>query len=201
MRLVRSSTAGNEQAWLLVSASAGRKAVLDTFKLEICDEIFCFLWGVCAFEVWQVHWWWIHRKDDDDDDEEAKRNAPPHRVTWTRWPAARAPSDLPNADRRKPLKETPPGLFHGLRWFDNASSSSKHIHNMGNDIFLVVGGSGFLGRHIVQQLLDRKDIVSALDIVQRYHDVPFYSADITDQSQVESAIQKVCTMSFEVLQY
>lgn len=58
------------------------------------------------------------------------------------------------------------------------------------DIFLVIGGSGFVGRHIVQQLLDRGDSVSVFDIVQRYHDVPFYSGDISDQEQVADALRK-----------
>ncbi|KAI5123458.1 hypothetical protein M0805_008828 [Coniferiporia weirii] len=58
------------------------------------------------------------------------------------------------------------------------------------DNFIVIGGSGFLGRHIVEALVKRGDAVSVLDIVQRYHDVPFYSADISVQSQVEDAFRK-----------
>ncbi|TFL02423.1 C-3 sterol dehydrogenase [Pterulicium gracile] len=58
------------------------------------------------------------------------------------------------------------------------------------DNYLVIGGSGFVGRHIVQQLLARGDTVSVLDIVQRYHDTPFYSADISEQQEVAAALQK-----------
>ena len=57
---------------------------------------------------------------------------------------------------------------------------------------MVVGGNGFLGRHIVQQLLERGDIVSVFDIVERYNDVTFYSGDIGDQESVASALRKVC---------
>ena len=60
------------------------------------------------------------------------------------------------------------------------------------DVYLVIGGNGFLGRHIVQQLLDRGDIVSVFDIVERYKDVSFYSGDITDRDSVASALRKVC---------
>ena len=69
------------------------------------------------------------------------------------------------------------------------------------DIYLVIGGSGFLGRHIVQGLLDRGDSVSVFDIVQRYHDVPFYSGDITEEGAVAQALQTVRTeLSLEGLQ-
>lgn len=48
-----------------------------------------------------------------------------------------------------------------------------------------------LGRQIIEILKDRGDIVSALDIAQRYDDVPFYSGDISEEGLVLSAIQKV----------
>ncbi|KAI0763611.1 C-3 sterol dehydrogenase [Trametes elegans] len=58
------------------------------------------------------------------------------------------------------------------------------------DVYLVVGGSGFLGRHIVEALVARGDSVSVFDIVQRHHDVPFYSGDISEEEQVSDALRK-----------
>ncbi|KAL1679148.1 hypothetical protein EV122DRAFT_289852 [Schizophyllum commune] len=60
----------------------------------------------------------------------------------------------------------------------------------GRDTYLVIGGSGFVGRHIVLQLQERGDSVSVFDIVQRYHDAPFYSGDICEQDQVANAVRK-----------
>ncbi len=59
------------------------------------------------------------------------------------------------------------------------------------DSFLVIGGSGFLGRHIVEALRERGDPVAVFDIVQRYHDTSFYSGDISDKDQVSDALRKV----------
>ena len=61
--------------------------------------------------------------------------------------------------------------------------------------YLVIGGSGFVGRHIVNALLARGDSVSVFDIVQRYHDVPFYSGDISEEEQVADALRKVGIIS------
>ncbi len=70
------------------------------------------------------------------------------------------------------------------------SSSTRTPEN-----YIVIGGSGFVGRHIVEQLLARGDTVSVFDIVQKYHDTPFYTGDITEEDQVADALQKVSKWS------
>jgi sterol-4alpha-carboxylate 3-dehydrogenase (decarboxylating) len=74
--------------------------------------------------------------------------------------------------------------------------------------YLVIGGCGFLGRHIVEQLLARGETeVAVFDIVQRhfdtyvpsagretklmYRNVTFYIGDITKPDDVRNAINKV----------
>lgn len=50
--------------------------------------------------------------------------------------------------------------------------SSRNIYTMAtNEAYMVVGGCGFLGRHIVEMLLARgEQNVSVFDIVQRHFD-------------------------------
>ena len=82
--------------------------------------------------------------------------------------------------------------------------------------YLVIGGCGFLGRHIVEQLLARGETeVAVFDIVQRHFDtyvhpclwvkggrarlmirnVTFYIGDITKPDDVRNAINKVSLLS------
>ncbi|KAG2354416.1 3-beta hydroxysteroid dehydrogenase/isomerase family-domain-containing protein [Suillus spraguei] len=58
------------------------------------------------------------------------------------------------------------------------------------EVYLVIGGSGFVGRHIVEHLLARGDIV------QRHHDVDFYS-DITDEFQLLDVLKKSAGVVFD----
>ena len=79
--------------------------------------------------------------------------------------------------------------------------------------YLVIGGCGFLGRHIVEQLLARGETeVAVFDIVQRHFDrwvhwrceqcarltssnVTFFIGDITKPDDVRNAINKVSPRS------
>lgn len=59
------------------------------------------------------------------------------------------------------------------------------------DIFLVLGGDVFVGRHVVERLKAWGKIVSVFDTTQSHVDVPFYHGDICTPEEISSAIQKV----------
>ncbi|KAG8873674.1 erg26, C-3 sterol dehydrogenase [Tulasnella sp. 331] len=63
-----------------------------------------------------------------------------------------------------------------------------------SESYLIIGGSGFLGRSIVEALVKRGEKnVATLDIVQRYHDVPHYTGDITDAAKVREVLKTAHT--------
>ncbi|KAI6154929.1 hypothetical protein BKA82DRAFT_4432149 [Pisolithus tinctorius] len=57
------------------------------------------------------------------------------------------------------------------------------------EAYLTVDRSEILGRHAVEQLA-RGDTIPMLDIVQRHHDVPFYSGDTTDEQDVLDILER-----------
>ena len=63
---------------------------------------------------------------------------------------------------------------------------------------LVIGGCGFLGRHIVEALVARGIPVAVFDLVQRHFDtnIQFFTGDIADEEAVSNAIRKVCNDVF-----
>ncbi|KAJ7846938.1 3-beta hydroxysteroid dehydrogenase/isomerase family-domain-containing protein [Mycena leptocephala] len=58
------------------------------------------------------------------------------------------------------------------------------------DIYLVLGGDVFVGRHVVERLKARGDVVFVFDTSQQYDDVPFYPGDICEPEQISKVLQK-----------
>lgn len=59
------------------------------------------------------------------------------------------------------------------------------------DVYVVIGGSGLLGRHIAEQLHNRGDTVAVVDLVQRFNDIPFHHSDISDPEAILTVLKKV----------
>jgi sterol-4alpha-carboxylate 3-dehydrogenase (decarboxylating) len=80
-----------------------------------------------------------------------------------------------------------------LNWCDNEHTGQK-LKMPGQESYLVIGGSGFLGRAIVEALVRRGEKkVAALDIVQRHFGdkvTKFYPGDITKEEEVRDVIRK-----------
>jgi NAD(P)-dependent dehydrogenase (short-subunit alcohol dehydrogenase family) len=73
--------------------------------------------------------------------------------------------------------------------------SNSQLHSMtSNEVYLVLGGDVFVGRHVVEQLKARGDTVFAFDSSQRHDDVECFPGDICVPEQVSSAIQKVISL-------
>ncbi|KAJ6553599.1 3-beta hydroxysteroid dehydrogenase/isomerase family-domain-containing protein [Mycena vulgaris] len=58
------------------------------------------------------------------------------------------------------------------------------------DVYLVLGGDVFAGRHVVEQLKARGDTVFVFDSTQKHDDVECFSGDICVPDQISSAIEK-----------
>ena len=76
----------------------------------------------------------------------------------------------------------------------NSSKQGQAVAMVAKDSYLVIGGCGFLGRHIVEQLLARGErAVAVFDLVQRHHDknVQFFTGDICNLNDLSNALRKV----------
>lgn len=59
------------------------------------------------------------------------------------------------------------------------------------DVYLVLGGDVFVGRHVVKQLKARGDTVFVFDSTQIHDDVEVFPGDICVPDEIANAIQKV----------
>ncbi|KZT71644.1 NAD(P)-binding protein [Daedalea quercina L-15889] len=58
------------------------------------------------------------------------------------------------------------------------------------DVYLVIGGDTYVGRHVVERLKARGDDVSVLDNTQRHTDVPFYAGDVRNKGDIAGVLKK-----------
>ncbi|KAF9029265.1 NAD(P)-binding protein [Hymenopellis radicata] len=57
------------------------------------------------------------------------------------------------------------------------------------NVYLVLGGEDHIGRHIVQRLHSRGDVVSSFGREQKNDDVPFYPGDVCIKADISKAIK------------
>lgn len=58
------------------------------------------------------------------------------------------------------------------------------------DVYAVIGGSGLIGRQIVDKLKARGDTVFVLDVTQRHDDVPFHHVDVTNKDGLRDTLKR-----------
>lgn len=82
-------------------------------------------------------------------------------------------------------------VFQALIWSAHSLFGLSTAMAASADVYLVLGGDVFTGRHVVEQLKARGDTVFVFDSTQRHDDVECVPGDICVLEQISNAIQKV----------
>ncbi|XP_064526352.1 sterol-4-alpha-carboxylate 3-dehydrogenase, decarboxylating isoform X1 [Pseudopipra pipra] len=95
-------------------------------------------------------------------------------------------------DRTRALGKELEAPGKGIWWTDLTSAMATRLRSAGRRC-TVIGGSGFLGRHMVEQLLARGYSVNVFDIQQSFESdgVKFFLGDLCDKEALLPALQGV----------